>query len=262
MTVHPALTSGLADLSGVQIRALGQLREASNATFLVEAADADPPRRGVWKPVAGERPLWDFPHGTLAAREVAAYELSAAAGFDVVPTTVLAETAQGPGALQTWVDVDAGLEGLVDLVHPDEVPEGWFAIVDGLDADGNDITLIHADDPRLRRIALFDVVTNNSDRKGAHLLPSQGTVLGCDHGLCFHTEPKLRTILWGWAGQPLTEDEVALLGRTQDVAAQTLSPWLSPEEVTAVEERTAAMLLGAHFPHPTDEWPTIPWPPL
>lgn len=260
--MHSALTSTLADSAQFQLRALGRIPTASNATFLVETVGQDPPRRGVWKPVAGERPLWDFPDGTLAARETAAYRLSAAAGFDVVPATVLVDTPNGAGALQSWVDVDASLAGLVDLVPLGEVPEGWFGVVDGLDATGEEITLVHADDPRLRRIALFDVVTNNSDRKGAHLLPSDGAVLGCDHGLCFHVEPKLRTILWGWAGAPLEEEDIALLGNVADLAERELADLLAPEEVLAVVERTARLLVEGVFPEPSQDWPAIPWPPL
>ncbi|SDB91859.1 conserved hypothetical protein [Raineyella antarctica] len=261
--MHPALTTPPPSGTGTSLRILGRIRTASNATFLAEALEPGAePRRCVWKPVAGERPLWDFPDGTLAAREVAAYELSAAVGFDVVPSTVLVETDEGGGALQTWVDVDEDLRDLVDLVPVRRVPEGWFPIVEGLDVHGHRTTLVHRDDPRLRRLALFDAVTNNSDRKGAHLLPSGGTIMGCDHGLCFHVEPKLRTILWGWAEQPLLPGEVTLLERVLDVAPDVLGDLLDPEEVEAVLRRTHSLLGQGTLPTPQDGWPSIPWPPL
>ncbi len=261
--MHPALSAPPPPGSGTSLRILSRLRSASNQTFLAEICiDGQEPRRCVWKPVAGERPLWDFPDGTLAAREVAAYELSAAAGFDVVPTTVLVHTEDGGGALQTWVDIDEDVGRLVDMVHGTRAPLGWRPVVEGLDHQGRDVTLAHRDDPRLRRLALFDAVTNNSDRKGAHLLPSRGEVLGCDHGLCFHVDPKLRTILWGWAGEPLLPDEVDLLDRVREVADDVLGGLLAPAEVDAVRQRTEVMLVTNRLPVPQDGWPTIPWPPL
>lgn len=261
--MHPALDRPPPLAGGTTLRILTRLRAASNATYLAEAAvEGGEPRRCVWKPVAGERPLWDFPDGTLAAREVAAYELSAAAGFDVVPVTLLVESEDGGGALQAWVEVDADLEGLVDLVPVGRVPPGWLPVVQGLDGGRRPITLVHRDDPRLRRLALFDAVTNNSDRKAAHLLPSQGLVLGCDHGLCFHVEPKLRTILWGWAAEPFTADEVALLHRVFEVADEAVGPLLAAGEVTALRGRVTRLLNAGWFPAPQDDWPAIPWPPL
>ena len=261
--MHPALSTPPHSGVGTTLRILGRLHTASNATFLAEAVvPGSAPRRCVWKPVSGERPLWDFPDGTLAAREVAAYELSAAAGFDVVPTTLLVETDDGGGALQTWVQVDESLDAFVDLVPAGRVPPGWLPVVDGLDAGRRRITLVHRDDPRLRRLALFDAVTNNSDHKGAHLLPSEGVILGCDHGLCFHVEPKLRTILWGWADEPLTPSEVELLERVLDVAGDALDGLLAVDEVKAVRQRTHDLLADGRLPAPQDDWPSIPWPPL
>ncbi|MEA5154659.1 SCO1664 family protein [Raineyella sp.] len=261
--MHPALSTPPFEGPQVELRVLGRIRAASNATYLAEAdLPGRAPVRCVWKPVAGERPLWDFPDGTLAAREVAAYALSAAAGFDVVPTTRLVETAQGIGALQTWVEVDEDLDDLVDLAPVGRIPEGWFGVVDAVDAYGREVTLMHRDDPRLRRLALFDAVTNNSDRKRVHLLPSGGQVLGCDHGLCFHVEPKLRTVLWGWAGARLRDDEVVLLERTRAVAAEVLGGLLTPAETAEVVARTDAVLASGALPVPQDSWPPIPWPPL
>lgn len=261
--MHPALTEPPPIGPSTTLRVVGRLPTASNATFLAEAgAPGQPPRQCVWKPVAGERPLWDFPDGTLAAREVGAYALSAAAGFDVVPVTLMVDTDDGGGALQNWVEVDEDVADLVDLLPAGPVPKGWFRVLDGFDGRGRDVMLVHRDDPRLRRLALFDAVTNNSDRKGAHLLPSGGTILGCDHGLCFHVEPKLRTILWGWAGQRLLPAEVALLERVVDVAPDVLEDLLDADEVDAVLQRADEMLATGRLPVPQDGWPSIPWPPL
>ncbi|WP_228489363.1 SCO1664 family protein [Raineyella fluvialis] len=164
--------------------------------------------------------------------------------------------------MQTWVEVDEDLEDFVALAPADRIPEGWLGVLAAVDIRGRDVTLVHRDDPRLRRLALFDAVTNNSDRKGIHLLPSAGAVLGCDHGLCFHREPKLRTVLWGWAGEPLRADEEALLERTRAVAPQVLEEFLTAAEIRAVVARAEAMMASATLPVPQDGWPSIPWPPL
>ncbi len=261
--MHPAVGTPPLPGPGANLHILGRLESASNATYLAEAVlDGQPPRRCVWKPVAGERPLWDFPDGTLAGREVAAYALSAAAGFAVVPCTVLVDTGDGGGALQTWVDVDDDLDDLVDLVPTGEVPAGWFPITEGLSAGGEEVTLAHADDPRLRRLAVFDALANNSDRKGVHLLPSRGAVLGCDHGLCFHVEPKLRTILWGWAGTALTPEEAELIARAARVAPRVLADLVTDDEIAALTDRAGRLVAEGRLPYPGEDWPAIPWPPL
>lgn len=239
------------------MRLLGRLVEASNATFLAELDG----RQVVYKPVAGEAPLWDFPEGSLGRREVAAFELSQAAGFDVVPPTRwIDEAPLGPGSVQDWVEADG--EDLADLVGLAEIPDGWFGIVVGLDADDNDVALVHANHPALRRLALFDVVANNADRKAGHIIRAGNRVLGCDHGVSFHAEAKLRTILWGWSGEPLTPGELALLRRTTDVIEDALAPWLAADEVLACRQRVLDLLASGHFPEPGDAWPVIPWPPI
>jgi len=236
---------------------VGRLIEASNATFVVADAEG---RRFVYKPVVGEAPLWDFPRRTLSRREVAAYELSLASGFGVVPPTRwITDGPLGQGSLQDWVE--AG-DSLALLVKVGDIPPGWHGIVLGVDADDHEVALVHADDPRLRRLALFDVVVNNADRKAGHILATDGPVFGVDHGVTFHTDPKLRTILWGWSGDPLLDNDRTLLAAVLAVAEETLGPWLRPDEVTAVLERTQALLDAGTFPEPGDAWPVIPWPPI
>jgi uncharacterized repeat protein (TIGR03843 family) len=237
---------------------VGRLVTATNATFLVESG----PERvaAVYKPVAGEAPLWDFPSGTLGRREVAAYRLSASAGFGVVPFTDTVSGPLGRGSVQCWVEATG--DELVDVVRPADVRSDQFPIVSGVDADEEPVIVVHADDPRLRRLALFDVLANNADRKGGHIIPAGDVAFGVDHGVCFHEEYKLRTVLWGWAGQPLTDAEIGLVEAARTVAPEALSVLESNDEVTATIERADALLADGCFPRPSDLWPVIPWPPV
>lgn len=237
--------------------------QASNATFLVDLSGGTTGRQAIHKPVAGEKPLWDFPTGTLGHRELAAYELSNAAGYHVVPRTVWVEEGPvGPGMLQAWVETDEASE-VVDLVPVAQANRpGWFRIFTGVDAHEQPVAVVHADHPQLRRLALFDVVINNGDRKGGHILVSEDAVLGVDHGVAFHVEPKLRTLLWGWAGSALRPDEIELLHGTLAIVEDTLRPWLERVEIEATRQRIEQLLTQGCFPEPGDDWPTIPWPPF
>jgi uncharacterized repeat protein (TIGR03843 family) len=240
----------------------GRIMPASNATFLAELDG----REVVYKPVAGERPLWDFPDGTLADREVAAFLVSEALGWDVVPRTWCGEGPHGPGMLQEWQTVDPAQDA-VTLVRAGRVPEGWFAVFDGVDDRDRDVTLVHEDTPALRRMAVFDVIVNNADRKGGHVLPMpDGHRYGVDHGVSFHHEPKLRTVLWGWAGTPLTEEErtalSAVLGAVRGELGERLAAHLTDLEIRALEQRTSRLLARGELPGPHHGWPAIPWPPF
>ena len=190
----------------------GRLVDASNATLFGTANADGVELKCVYKPVRGERPLWDFPDGTLAGREVATFLISEAAGFDVVPHTVLRDGPFGPGMVQVWVDTEDERE-LVDVCPPAEVPTGWIGVLRARGERGRPAVLVHADTPALRRMAAFDVVVNNADRKGGHVLAgTDGHLYGVDHGLTLHVEDKLRTVLWGWVGQPLPGDVVEAAG--------------------------------------------------
>src|SRR4051812_34581978 len=181
----------------------GRLMQASNATFVGDVCGTTV----VYKPVAGERPLWDFPDGTLAARERAAYLVSEAFGWDVVPLTYLRDGPHGPGMVQVWQEPDLEEEAVTVVRSLRERP-GWLHVFDGVDERDHDVSLVHEDTAPLRRMAVFDVVVNNADRKGGHVLPMpDGHRYGVDHGVSFHTDPKLRTVLWGWAGSPLADEE-------------------------------------------------------
>jgi uncharacterized repeat protein (TIGR03843 family) len=244
----------------------GRLREASNAVLYCEVAHDGRTAHCVYKPIAGERPLWDFPDGSLAAREVAAYLVSEATGWGLVPPTVLRDGPYGEGMCQLWIQADEQIP-LLALVEEDEPGPGWKAVVEAQVAEGRTALLVHADDERLRRLAVLDAVINNADRKGGHLLPTaEGRLYGIDHGVAFHTDDKLRTLLWGWAGEPLTAEATRTLERLSgaldgDLGAE-LSRLLTREETAALRERVAALLADGRHPVPGGTWPAIPWPPV
>ncbi|MFF0201672.1 SCO1664 family protein [Streptomyces sp. NPDC005017] len=249
----------------------GRLREASNAALYCTLTHDGGEAACVYKPVAGERPLWDFPDGTLAQRELAAYEVSEATGWHLVPPTVLRDGPYGRGMVQLWIEAPEGATApeLLALVDGEEPGPGWKAI--GLADVGEDRTalLVHADDERLRRLAVLDAVINNADRKGGHLLPTgDGHLYGIDHGVSFHAENKLRTLLWGWAGEPLTEEAVTVLKGLEKALTPDgpltlrLTPLITPAEIDATRARVDALLASGKHPEPTGEWPAIPWPPV
>jgi hypothetical protein len=196
----------------------------------------------VYKPVTGERPLWDFPPGTLAAREVAAYAVSRAAGWNIVPPTVMREGPFGVGMCQLWIDADTSTD-LVALARS-------------------------RSNAKLRDMAVFDAVVNNADRKIGHLLPvSDGRLFGCDHGVCFGEEYKLRTVLWQWRGQRLPERCMSALGRLRDELADgelavELSGLLSTDEMRATRDRVDLLIQHRVHPYPPENWPAVPWPPV
>ncbi|GAA0409891.1 SCO1664 family protein [Streptomyces luteireticuli] len=249
----------------------GRIREASNAVLYCTVAYEGVSAACVYKPEAGERPLWDFPDGTLAQREVAAYELSEAMGWGLVPPTVLRDGPYGRGMCQLWVEVpdSAAQERLLALVEGEEPGPGWKAV--GYADVGEDRTalLVHADDERLRRLAVLDAVINNGDRKGGHLLPSaDGRLYGIDHGVTFNADDKLRTLLWGWAGEPLTGEALEALRRlSADLAegsplADRLAELITPAEIGALRARVADLLRTGRHREPSGQWPAIPWPPV
>jgi hypothetical protein len=213
----------------------GRLVDASNTTLYCALSRDGLTTACVYKPVRGERPLWDFPDGTLAEREVAAYELSTALGWNVVPPTVLRDGPLGEGLVQLWIDGDE--------------------------------TVVRADLPALRRMVVFDAVANNADRKGGHLIPlPDGHVYGVDHGISFHQQDKLRTVLWSWAGEPLPEEAVDALSELRALLEgpldDTLSALLTRREVVAVRRRVDRLLARRTYPEPSGDWPAIPWPPF
>ncbi|NUR29203.1 MAG: SCO1664 family protein [Catenulispora sp.] len=236
----------------------GRLVDASNTTLRVLLTLGDTQVRAVYKPVRGERPLWDFPTGTLAGREVGAYLVSEALGWDVVPPTVLRGGPLGMGSCQLWLDeLD---EPPVGFVPADQLPEGWLAIAGFQDEDAQTFLLAHADDARLRRLALFDALINNADRKGGHVLLFGDGIYGVDHGVCFHEEPKLRTVLWGFAGQEIPADLREDLSKLR--LDGVLDEHLSNVEIEALLRRADALATFGLFPQPDPDRHVIPWPPV
>ncbi len=263
---HRDAPAGLDLLTRGELTVRGRLREASNAVLYCEIAHEGREAVCVYKPVAGERPLWDFPDGNLASREVAAYLVSEATGWGLVPPTVLRDGPYGQGMCQLWIEADTDVP-LLALVEDGEPDAGWKAVVEAEVGEGRTALLVHADDERLRRLAVLDAVINNADRKGGHLLPTaDGRLYGIDHGVCFHTDDKLRTLLWGWAGEPLTEEAREVLRRLGEAFAgelgERLAPLLTGAEIAALRERVGALLAAGSHPLPSGSWPAIPWPPV
>ncbi|OKI63541.1 SCO1664 family protein [Streptomyces sp. MJM1172] len=248
----------------------GRIREASNAVLLCSVTYEGVSADCVYKPVKGERPLWDFPDGNLAQRERAAYLVSEATGWGLVPATVLRDGPYGEGMVQHWIEAGETPEaGLLALVEGEEADDGWKPVAFAEVGEGRTALLVHADDPRLRRLAVLDAVINNGDRKGGHLLPApDGHLYGIDHGVTFHTEDKLRTLLWGWAGEPLTDEAREVLtsldARLADgePLATRLAELITPVELAAVRGRVAHLLRTGVHPRPSGQWPAIPWPPV
>lgn len=249
------------DLETGELTLSGRITTASNATFLGTIGET----QVVYKPSGGEAPLWDFPNRDLAHREVAAYLVSETFGWDVVPRTWLRDGPLGPGMVQLWKEPDAG-QSAVDLVLSTEVPDtGWRSVVDGSDELDRPVTLVHEDTVALRRMAVFDVVVNNADRKGAHILEMPGGHRhGVDHGLTFHVEHKLRTVLWGWIDDALEPDELAAIERVRSglggPLGASLGALLGDLEIAAFAGRCDRLIADGRFPGPHGDMPALPYP--
>jgi uncharacterized repeat protein (TIGR03843 family) len=249
------------ELTDAQLELTGRIATASNATFLGSIGSIPV----VYKPIAGEHPLWDFPDGNLASREVAAYRVSEAFGWNVVPRTWLRDGPMGAGMVQLWQDADPEQDA-VDLVAAVAVPdEGWCRVFDGRDEHDRAVTLIHEDSLALRRMAVFDIVVNNADRKGNHVLAmADGHRHGVDHGLTFHVDHKLRTVLWGWLGDDLNAEERDGIARVRSLLSvelgSTLAALLSSAEIAALDARCDRLLSAGRFPAPYGDMPAVPWP--
>jgi len=221
----------------------GFLPWGSNYAYLIPVTDDERTLLAVYKPQRGERPLWDFPDGTLCLREVAAFLISEALGWQVVPPTILRGGPYGLGSVQFYIDHDPEVNYFTPL--PDTCR------------------------PQLQRFAAFDYVVNNADRKGGHcLLDTQGHLWGIDHGICFHYAPKLRTVIWDFAGDPLPEElrsDLArlceLVSQGQGALVQALREMLSEREVSALRKRIERLVEAGVFPQP-GPGPNYPWPPV
>ena len=260
-----------------ELTVLGRIRSASNATFLCESTLDRRSVHCVYKPIAGEQPLWDFPDGTLAGREYGAYLVSAQLGWNIVPYTIIRDGPAGRGMLQQWVDQPGDSTGpqagpddvradpdLVDLFPAAKPPPGYLPVLRAYDYAGCEVMLMHADDAGLWRMAVFDVLINNADRKGGHILAGvDGQVYGVDHGLCLHAQDKLRTVLWGWAGKPVDEQTLDAVAQLVDALdgplTEALTGHISAVEIAALRARGCALLDNPVMPSPDRPRP-IPWP--
>lgn len=241
-----ALEAGLSDpavprvLGTGELEVLGLLPNASNHTFLARAKSADEELLAVYKPRRGEAPLWDFPEGTLCAREVAAYVVSRALGWPNVPATVLRNGPYGVGSVQRFV--------------PHDPQEHYFTLAERFPEE-------------FRRVAAFDMVINNADRKSGHcLLGEDERIFLVDHGVCFSDEPKLRTVIWDFIGDPLEEgtrvDVRRLAGEIRGGQVRDeLANLLAPVELGALAERADTVAAAVRFPEPGQDRP-FPWPPI
>ena len=266
-----------------ELTILGRIQSASNATFLCDAQCDGLSARCVYKPISGEAALWDFPDGTLADRELASYLISEFLGWNVVPFTIIRDGPAGPGMVQAWIPRagdplsadaddpgDTGREEVsetpdpVDLFPVGSPAPGFLPVLRAYDDTGTEVVLMHAGDEELRRMAVFDVLINNADRKGGHVLRGlDGHLYGVDHGVCLHVEVKLRTVLWGWAGQPIDEATVADIARLVEsldgAFAGELELLITGAEVAALRRRAVALLENPEMPDPGRRQP-LPWP--
>ncbi|MSW17040.1 MAG: SCO1664 family protein [Actinobacteria bacterium] len=218
------------------MRVVGRLIDASNATLLAEIESDNQTQKVIYKPVAGEKPLWDFQDGNLAHREYCAFLLSNRAGFDLVPNTVLRDGPFGFGMVQEWIDTDEE----IDIINFGQ-----------------------SDDSQLKRMAIFDAIINNTDRKYGHLLYKEGKLLGCDHGVTFHSEDKLRTVIWQFSGEKIDKQEMLLIESASALDYPNLfESYLTQDEIAAIYERINRLLKSGRFPSPSENWPAIPWPPV
>lgn len=255
-----------------ELTVIGRIRSASNATFLCESTLDERAVHCVYKPVVGEAPLWDFPDGTLAGRELAAYLVSTQLGWNLVPYTIIRHGPAGPGMLQQWVqqpgdtgdtDPRPGPD-LVDLFPAGKAQPGYLPVLRAHDYAGDEVVLMHADDIRLWRMAVFDVLVNNADRKGGHVLRDlDGHIFGVDHGVCLHVENKLRTVLWGWAGKPIDGQTLKAVADLAEALTGSLGDELAEQitraEIAALRMRAHALLDNPVMPGPNRHRP-IPWP--
>jgi len=222
-------------LTSAELRVTGRIIDASNASLLGEVAIDDEWVTVIYKPVVGERPLWDFPEGTLANREVAAFAVSELLGLHIVPPTVLRDGPFGIGAVQLWSEQDENFDLL---------------------------SFAQSRDDRLRSMVIFDALVNNTDRKFGHILMDGEQLLGCDHGVTFHVEDKLRTVLWQFTGEELTQNDLILLDSALGIDECQLRPFLRVEEIEAFYARAERLKSEGIYPEPSDDWPAVPWPPF
>lgn len=245
------------------ISIIGMIPESTNGAIKITIDSASSQIQAILKPDVSIRELWDFPNQDLNDREYATYLLSQEINLNVVPETVIKEIeGVGRALIQEWVIETAN--DLVIVKSPDDIPEDYLKIIQGYDQLNKLITVAHKDDQTLRKISLFDLIINNADRKGGHLITDdKNSIWAIDHGVTWHEENKIRTVLWGWIGQNFNSDEIEMLKSSLSV----LKRWevndfeyLSKIEILSAKERVEKLLENEIFPSPTGDWPAVPWP--
>lgn len=237
------------------ITLLHELEDASNVAFIATVGDLEV----VYKPVAGETPLWDFPQHSLSQREVMASWVDRHFGWNLIPPTVWsAKGPHGPGSVQLFVR-DAQISD-VNIFVPEDLPESWIPFVEGT-MEGKSVLVAHSHFEDVQRLAALDVIMNNADRKAGHILRDANRNLqAIDHGVCFHSQFKLRSVLWGWVGESLPVNLREEISRGLDLMKANKSEWLLSEYEFETMLKRADDLLRNGFPEPSSEWPAIPWP--
>jgi hypothetical protein len=230
-------------LKNGEMQVEGLVPWSSNYTFLVKVRQKERETLAIYKPSRGERPLWDFATGTLANREVASYQVSAALGWPRIPPSVLRDGPEGEGVVQLYIEI-------VDEQH-------FFTLRDRHRAE-------------MQKIAVFDAVVNNTDRKGGHILLGRDGCIWCiDHGVTFHEYPKLRTVIWDFTEQPIPPEIIkdvcglqSRLRNADDELTTSLCSLLSRREIRALRDRVDELVQNKVYPSPPDDWPPVPWPPI
>ncbi len=257
------LNKALRDLQKGELEVLGLVRPASNETYLCRLPSG---LQCAYKPISGERALWDFPDGTLAHREHSAWLVSQTLGWGIVPDTVLRDGPYGMGVVQRWIDTSED-DFPALIAEADQIPHGYLPVLEATDSHGRQLVLAHEDSSALFRMAIFDLITNNTDRKGGHILAqTDGQRFGIDHGLCFHHRDKLRTILWGFSDRLIPDDYLesltALLEELDAGLGAQLELALTSQEVAALAQRVRRTIRNRVMPRAPADWPALPWPPM
>jgi uncharacterized repeat protein (TIGR03843 family) len=255
--------SDLAILQNGEIHIEGLIPDSSNGALQVSIKSDNIILKAIIKPEATIRPLWDFPERDLNNREYATYLLSSELGLDFVPPTVLREIEGiGPTLIQKWIE-EIENDSII-VKNPKDIPKEYLKVLEGYDELNKLICLAHADSVFLRNLAIFDLVINNADRKGGHIIKdTTNNFWAIDHGVSWHEEEKIRTILWGWIGNELSNYDLLIIEKSNKILHRWLAEdfeYLTQFELKAAINRCEKLMSNKVFPQPSKEWPAVPWP--
>ncbi len=246
-------------LGSDQIFEVYEIASASNSAYKIIFKSGN---SSLYKPASGEQPLWDFSAGTLMYRELVAYHLYSFLGVKVPATKIWENGPVGPGVIQDWVAVSDDEEDILKITLSDkDLGDEWLGSFVGIDQTGESVKLWHKDLPQLRRIAFADLIMNNADRKASHVLQSNSNFYAIDHGLCFHSEDKIRTIFWGWGDEMFSQQEMQLLSKLDSYLQNfQLLKYLNSEEVVSLRERVKYFQDLGRFSNVPNHRSALPWP--